>query len=37
MVIITTLITPPVLKMTLARGDRRKAGTSGEASKPPAS
>lgn len=27
MVIVTTLITPPVLKITLARGDRRKAGS----------
>ncbi len=26
MVIVTTLITPPVLKYTLARGDRKKAG-----------
>ena len=26
MVIVTTLMTPPVLKITLARGDRRKAG-----------
>jgi Kef-type K+ transport system membrane component KefB len=25
MVIVTTLITPPVLKITLARGDRKKA------------
>lgn len=27
MVIVTTLITPPVLKITLARGDRRKAAS----------
>jgi hypothetical protein len=25
MVIVTTLITPPALKVTLARGDRKKA------------
>ena len=29
MVIITTLITPPVLKITLARGDRKKAAAAG--------
>ena len=31
MVIITTLITPPVLKITLARGDRKKAAQAGQA------
>ena len=31
MVIVTTLITPPVLKITLARGDRKKAAQAGEA------
>ena len=29
MVIVTTLITPPVLKITLARGDRKKAAQAG--------
>lgn len=35
MVIVTTLITPPALKVTLARGDRRKAARAGSAAGPP--
>jgi hypothetical protein len=31
MVIVTTLITPPALKVTLALGDRRKARRTGAA------
>ena len=31
MVIVTTLITPPVLKITLARGDQKKAASASEA------
>jgi Kef-type K+ transport system membrane component KefB len=36
MVIVTTLITPPALKLTLARGDRKKARRAAAAGAPPA-
>jgi Kef-type K+ transport system membrane component KefB len=36
MVIVTTLITPPALKYTLARGDRRKAARAGAGAAAPA-
>jgi Kef-type K+ transport system membrane component KefB len=36
MVMVTTLITPPALKITLARGDRAKARRGGAAPPPQA-